>query len=335
MPSSLQEARAALPQAAHAVFRTEPEAHSIGIGRVEDGQLGFVVEYRAPTRARPLSHHLPDRVGLWPLTWRRTAARATPLHRWPRAALPLSGVRQPEQQATRPLVCGLEIQNIDSDQRAGVLPHGGFVGTLGCFVATAAGEVAMLSNAHVLAESCQGRVGHDRILQGGCVAFRPTHHVAHLGAFMPLVGCPAGTLWGDPAVTPNQADAAIAPLLPGIGHHQAFLAARAMPQPHATAAPQLGDAVFKVGRTTGLTHGVVDRVNVIYSVPYDQGDCWFEDLFSVVTDDGTDFADGGDSGSIVLRHDGTVLGLLFAGAPMGTLCSEIETVLTGLGCTLL
>ena len=152
---------------------------------------------------------------------------------------------------------------------------------------------------------------------------------------MPLVACPPFTRWGDPRAVANAADAAIAPLLPGIARAQSFLSDRALPRPCGVGTPELGEPVFKVGRTTGLTRGVVDRVNVLYSVPYDHGDCWFEDLFSVVTSNGVDFAAGGDSGSAVLRSDGTVLGLVFAGAPMGTLCCDMASILAALDCELL
>lgn len=336
-PPPLEAARAALTQAAHDLFHREPQAHSIGIGPIDDhGHLGFIAEYRTTPWARPLHHRaLPDHLDGWPIVWRRTLDRARPLAHWPRARRPLAGIRHPEQAPTRPLVCGLEIQNIDADHRAGVLPHGCFVGTLGCWVRTAQGEVAMLSNAHVLADSGQGRPGHDRILQAGCRAYQAAHHVAHLGPFMPLHACPPGTLWGEPGVVPNQADAAIAPLIDGVPHAQSFLGHRDMHGPRGTAPPTLGEPVFKIGRTTGLTRGVVDRVNVIYSVPYDHGDCWFEDLFSVVSREGPDFADGGDSGAVVVRLDGTVLGLVFAGAPMGTLCCEIDGLLKALDCSLL
>lgn len=344
MPHQLQEARAALPLAAHEVFQSEPDAHSIGIGRV-DGQLGFIVEHHIdhgdqhghhhPPRAQLLLGRLPQQVEGWPLRWRPAVQRAQPLARLPRAMRPLSGSMHPEQRPARPLVCGLEIQNLDADQRAGALPHGCFVGTLGCLVRTAKGEVAMLSNAHVLADSGRGHVGRDRILQAGCRTFNQEHHVAHLGASMPLVACPPFTRWGDVRAVANVADAAIAPLLPGVAHAQAFLSDRVVARPNGAGTAELGEPVFKVGRTSGLTRGVVDRVNVLYSVPYDHGDCWFEDLFSVVTPDGSHFAEGGDSGSAVLRTDGTVLGLVFAGAPMGTLCCDMGAVLAGLTCELL
>jgi len=325
MSATIAHARAALPWVAQQLFASHPETHSVGIGFVED-ELGFVAEHQGQ-RARPLRAGPAPRLEGWPIAWRRAGQRAAPLS-W-RARTGTLGTRaslpHPEQRRTRPLSCGLEVQNIDADHRAGVLPSG-YVGTLGCWVRTAAGEVAMLSNAHVLADSGRGLVGHDRILQAGCTAFQAQHHVAVLGAYLPLLSCAPGTPWGHPSAVLNVADAAVAPLLPGELYAPGFLSHRRVPAPRGTGTATLGEPVFKVGRTTGLTRGHVDRVNVLYSVPYEHGDCWFEDLFSVVTSDGSDFADGGDSGSAVLRPDGTVLGLLFAGASLGVLCSDIGAV---------
>lgn len=79
----------------------------------------------------------------------------------------------------------------------------------------------------------------------------------------------------------------------------------------------LGMAVRKRGRTTGLTHGTVDSIDLTVSVPYGDG------IGTILLDDqiGIDadtvqspaFGLGGDSGSVVVDANNRVLGLYFAG----------------------
>lgn len=340
MRNRLNEARALVPAVAAQLFEGAPGIRSVGVGLV--GQdYGFVVEERADT-ARPLCAQAAPRATTPPVELfgfpvrRQLAYRAPAPLPWHRNSLQgLALQRQPEQARVRPLVGGLEVQNLDADLRAGVLSHGGYVGTLGCMVRLADGSPGMLSNAHVLADCGRGQCGHDRIMQaGGCRFFSAPEHVAVLEASLPLVAEPPGvTHFGG--LTLNTGDAAVARLLPGMAHIPGYLPMRGVPAPVGTAMPVPGDAVFKVGRTTGLTRGVVDRVGLVDSVPYPHGLCWFEEVFSVRADGDDEFADDGDSGSAVLRSDGTVLGLLFASASNGVLCCEIEALLGGLGCVLM
>lgn len=340
MRNRLDEARALVPAVAAQLFQGTSGIRSVGVGRVGD-DYGFVVEERADT-ARPLCAQAtaqaapaPEALFGFPVR-RQLAYRAPAPLPWQRHSRQgLAPQRQPEQARVRPLVGGLEVQNLDADQRAGALSHGGYVGTLGCLVRLADGSPGMLSNAHVLADCGRGQCGHDRIMQaGGCKFFSAPDHVAVLEASLPLVTEPPGVAHYG-ALTLNTGDAAVARLLPGMAHQPGYLPLRGVPAPVGTATPIPGDVVFKVGRTTGLTRGVVDRVGLVDSVPYPHGLCWFEEVFSVLADGDEAFAEGGDSGSAVLRSDGTVLGLLFAGASNGVLCCEMTALLGGLGCVLM
>lgn len=99
--------------------------------------------------------------------------------------------------------------------------------------------------------------------------------------------------------------------------------------------PKIGDKVFKVGRTTGLTNGTITAVGtVVGPIPYDPGNCWFNQQFEIVGDHGTLFSDHGDSGSVIVSTNGEILGLLFAGNGTQTYACPIQAVLTGLNCTL-
>jgi hypothetical protein len=51
-------------------------------------------------------------------------------------------------------------------------------------------------------------------------------------------------------------------------------------------------------------------------------------------DNGTMFSDHGDSGSAIVRADGKVLGILYAGNGVQTYACPIDTVLSELKCTL-
>lgn len=95
----------------------------------------------------------------------------------------------------------------------------------------------------------------------------------------------------------------------------------------------IGMAVRKRGRTTELTHGTVDVVNLTVNVPYCDG---FGTVtltnqigIDVDTAQSTVFGLGGDSGSVVVNDARRVVGLFFAGTPDGTygVANHIDDVL--------
>ena len=94
--------------------------------------------------------------------------------------------------------------------------------------------------------------------------------------------------------------------------------------------------MFKVGRTTGLTHGTITAVGIVVGpVPYDPGNCWFNQQFEIVGDHGVLFSDHGDSGSAIVSTTGELIGLLYAGNGTQTYACPIDKVLTELNCSLL
>lgn len=105
--------------------------------------------------------------------------------------------------------------------------------------------------------------------------------------------------------------------------------------PQGVASPAAGDRVYKVGRTTGLTYGTVKQIGVVVGpVPYDPGMCWFRQSIVIEGDNGATFSDHGDSGSAIMRIDGMVLGLLYAGNGTHTYACDINNVLRTLQCQL-
>jgi hypothetical protein len=79
-----------------------------------------------------------------------------------------------------------------------------------------------------------------------------------------------------------------------------------------------GLRVKKWGRTTGYTSGVIEaRVPTPWVLPYKSSrfsaDVWYQDTWTVRSDDEDPFALPGDSGSLIVTEDGDAsVGMLFA-----------------------
>lgn len=96
----------------------------------------------------------------------------------------------------------------------------------------------------------------------------------------------------------------------------------------------IGMAVRKRGRTTELTHGTVDVVNLTVNVPYCDGlgTVTLTNQIGIDVDaaQSTVFGQGGDSGSVVVDASRRIVGLYFAGSTDGTygVANHIDDVLT-------
>jgi hypothetical protein len=222
-------------------------------------------------------------------------------------------------------------------------------GTLGCLVKKN-GQVFILSNNHVLANSNQAEIG-DPILQPGPYdgGSYPDDHIANLEEFVPIniIGLP------DDCPIAN----AIASFLNGIakllGSHVALQAINQQPgdnlvdaaiarplnpndvtdeileigQIQGSAEAELGTAIKKSGRTTGLTTGVVEQVDVTVNVQFGEGKiARFTDQLMAGA-----MSQGGDSGSAVLAENNHLVGLLFAGSDTTTVINRIQNVFSALG----
>ena len=94
-----------------------------------------------------------------------------------------------------------------------------------------------------------------------------------------------------------------------------------------TVGGRLGMSVRKSGRTTGLTAGEIDQVDVVCQVQYDGGKvAVFEDQLLAGP-----MSKAGDSGSLVVDTDNRAVGLLFAGSNSVTIINRIENVCDALG----
>jgi S1-C subfamily serine protease len=336
----LQACEDALDTAVNELFDADPQIQAVGIARHQDA-FGFKAvknaagivpaALAAKARKRPLKT-----IKKVPVTIEAVTAD---IEAHLQVSHPQAASFVPERGLVRPLVCGLQIQNVDDDDRqrkAGALQPGFIIiGTLGCFVTLADGSTAILSNNHVLAGENRGQKGTDRILQPGSLAFTAAEHAATLTDFVALKPSPANARPARGNVVFNAVDAAVARLKQGVPFSQSYLPARQQPAPHGLTTAKVGDKVFKIGRTTGLTHGTVTAVGtVVGPIGYDPGSCWFSQQFEIVGDNGTLFSDHGDSGSAIVSTTGEVLGLLYAGNGTQTYACPIQTVLSALSCNL-
>jgi hypothetical protein len=333
-----QEAAASLSAAVVALFGSDPAVRSVGIGQ-HGGGFGFrAVRNTATIFAASAGPPPKTAVQRVPVTYVETSGEMASLVLVPGTGPAHTAAASvvPERQRQRHLVSGLQIQNFDDDVRQGYPGQGLMVvGTLGCFVQLSDGSIAALSNNHVVAGENRGVKGSDRILQPGSTTFTASDQIAELTDFAPLQFSAPGASPHVRTALLNDVDAGIAALDPALNHAQGFLSLRKNLSLGGTASPQIGDEVFKVGRTTGLTYGEIKSVGVtVGPVHYGSGQCWFQDSIEIEGQDGTLFSDKGDSGSVVVKKSGEVVGLLYGGNGFQTYACPIDTVLARLSASL-
>jgi len=223
-------------------------------------------------------------------------------------------------------------------------------GTLGCLVEKN-GEIFILSNNHVLANSNDATIG-DAILQPGPYdGGSSTDQIAVLHDYIPiqfegvdlppncdiasetvkflnfcarLLGSKVRVKAYRPLEGPNVIDAAIAKPL---SNTDVTSEINGIGRPTGSRTPALGDHITKSGRTTGVSSGTIDQVDVTVTVQYGTLKlAIFEDQFISTIN-----SDGGDSGSSILDDDRKIVGLLFAGGDGSTVMSSIDYALEGFG----
>ncbi|HEX7880678.1 MAG TPA: hypothetical protein VF720_14780 [Candidatus Eisenbacteria bacterium] len=210
-------------------------------------------------------------------------------------------------------------------------------GTLGALVLKG-GNQYVLSNYHVLeADIVNG--GNSRVAQAGDPVIQPG---------LIDVNCTAAnaqnvaTLSGIKSLPNSNTDCAIAQVTPGmVSTTGEILNIGTLSA--TTQAASLGQAVKKMGRTTGLTRSSVSGLNASVSVAYENecaGGSAFTKTYSgqiVIANSGSRFLAGGDSGSLLVQDVTTnprAVGLLFAGSSSAAIANPIGQVLSFLGASM-
>ena len=267
-----------LDKAVDDLFDCDPQIQAVGIARHE-AAFGFKAVKNAakvvPVSTSKATKKPPKVIKKVPVTIESVTGDIQPNLIVP---CPMVASFIPEQQRHRLLLCGLQLQNVDDDDRqrkAGNLdPTSLIVGSLGCFVRLAGGASGMMSNNHVLAGENRGKKGRDRILQPGGLTFTSEQCIAKLIDFVDLLPSPNTARPAMGNVKYNEVDAAVAELAGGTEFTQGYLPSRHLPGPHDVTTPKVGDKVFKVGRTTGLTRGTITAVGIVVGpIPYAAGHC--------------------------------------------------------------
>ncbi|MBA2245937.1 MAG: hypothetical protein H0W11_13355 [Gemmatimonadetes bacterium] len=236
-------------------------------------------------------------------------------------------------------------------------------GTLGCLVRKN-GRLYILSNNHVIANSNDAAIG-DPILQPGPTdgGRDPADRIGRLSEWVPIQfdnGGGGGGGGGSPCAIANaaagilNAAAAVAgsstrlrPVRVGAAPAAAPAAAAnlvdcaiAEPLDQAEVSSEilqigtiaglaegaLGMSIKKSGRTTGLTTGTIQQIDVTVQVSYGPGRvATFVDQLLAGP-----MSQGGDSGSAVLNDANQLVGLLFAGSINTTIMNRIQNVFQAL-----
>lgn len=294
---------------------------ALGLTPAPDGSYRVALRYRQGTpSARMVARRLAERFGD-NLDVRYTGRvhpqvpDGPPLPRSAQSrALPRSVAEELTRRA-RPLHPGISVAHLDVS-----------AGTLGAFVYDESG-VHVLSNHHVLVGS--GGIG-DVVLQPGPAdgGADPDDRIGAVAGLVELV--PGQVARVDAAVAVLDADLA--------EQVDATYPAGAL---RGTAEVDGGEQVQKIGRTTGLTYGVVTAIEldgVLVDFGPELGTLAFDGQIEVQGTGGSAFSAGGDSGSLVYQEeDMSAVGLLFAGSATGgpegqglTYLNPITAVLDGL-----
>jgi hypothetical protein len=101
-------------------------------------------------------------------------------------------------------------------------------------------------------------------------------------------------------------------------------------------ADRLEQQVYKMGRTTGLTRGVLEIIGLQRQpIRIDDKQYIYTNVLAVSSDDGKPFSKPGDSGALVYTADGYAIGLVIAGTDQVSYVSPLDACLRDIEATLL
>jgi hypothetical protein len=218
-----------------------------------------------------------------------------------------------------------KLQQLDPKQRWRPSPTGvstsradeNSAGTIGWFIVDENGAVYAISNNHVWARENKGSPSDPLLQPGRLDGGDPEKDVLFtLLDYVPI----------DFSGGVNKADVAVANILDYSSVYMSILNVGGV---SGKRVPGVGEAVSKMGRSTGLTKGTVTDDSATLLIGYDTGTATFTD---VIIAQGSGVIKAGDSGSPVLTSDGRFAGLVFAGNDEGSVlvackCTNIESEL--------
>jgi len=199
------------------------------------------------------------------------------------------------------------------------------VGTLGCLVRDAHGQLMLLSNSHVIADSGNAAIGSKVIQPGPSDGGTADQAIATLANSVPLDFTPGFNNLVDAAVAQIADASLVNPAVPGIG----------VPATPPSAFPaQVGDRIQIVGRSSGASTGTIKDVNYRSKLNYPTADgssglAYFTD--QILCDR---YAIAGDSGSVVCDMNGVALGLHYCGSDTTSTFCKMSNVLALLNVSL-
>lgn len=179
-----------------------------------------------------------------------------------------------------------------------------YIGTIGCFAKNEDDDVFLITSSHALCGLGQGVDGDEISLENEGFYSQP--RIATIHYYTKLN-----------ANTPQTSDLCLARLEPRISWHQELHPRKRskLPSPYSlsgVAEPELGNKVYKCGRTSNLTSGVITSVGTSSMVQIGSERIKFRNVFTVENPSGLSFAFAGDSGSVIFDESKRVLGILFA-----------------------
>jgi len=348
-PKEVLDLALATFDSAYREFRLDSDVQSVAVGE-HDGKASLIVTLKPGTGPRSPTHYAGS-VLVQYITPSVTVSSAAASLRLTTFAPSL--IQAPS--AGRRLPVGVGIYNydvqkrfedslpessgpspaLDPDPPDGALePFPSSIGTLGCFAKDTKDKLFLLTATYVLALDNKGQVGDAIFVEGESPA-KGNHPVAKVSGFVALP-----SIRVDPSQPKSTIGIAYAQLEPGVEPDYEPLPA---PWGIKSVGPaKIGDRVAKIGRTSGLTVGRVDIINAKLEVMMGGlNRSWLDDCIMIRAEEGIDFSLAGDGGAVIVRQDGTAVGLLVAavrgsqGKPGSTIASSFEAALKQLDFTLL
>jgi hypothetical protein len=242
------------------------------------------------------------------------------------------GSFDPKARADRPVPIGVSAAPKDTSC---TIDLNCYSGTLGCRLKPRNGDPSRyaLSNNHVFANLnqyspgkpiMQPSPGEESVL---CTCI-PEDQIGQLYKFKPI----------DFSGNPNTIDAAIMLTTEKLVGNSTPPGGYGTPRTTIVENAVLGMRVQKYGRTTGHTTGQITGLNQVITIDDPKGTAVFVNLIEIAGDDGSIFANHGDSGSLIVTDDRFPVALLFAGSedasstsgiPIKTVLDEFEMDIDG------